>query len=144
MPLKYAKLLVNLRNAVFALCGRGADAAPLFECLRDEAIACFEAAGITYLRPRELERRHAGVLEMREVPGGVRGGGSTWQSLARGTGTSEVDYLNGEITLLGRLHGVPTPCNRMIQELAIAAARERRPPASMTPEEVLARVRVLE
>ena len=32
---------------------------------------------------------------------------STWQSLARGSGV-ETDYLNGEIALLGRLHGVPT------------------------------------
>jgi 2-dehydropantoate 2-reductase len=37
-----------------------------------------------------------------------RGGGSTWQSLARRTGSIEVDDLNGEIVLLGRLRR-PTP-----------------------------------
>ena len=30
------------------------------------------------------------------------GAGSTWQSLARGAGSIEVDFLNGEIALLGR------------------------------------------
>ena len=52
-------------------------------------------------------------------------GSSSWQSLARGTGSIEADYLNGEITLLGRLHGVPTPVNAMLQDVANDMARER-------------------
>lgn len=39
-------------------------------------------------------------------PPGVRGG-SSWQSLARGTGTVEADYLNGEISLLGGCTACP-------------------------------------
>ncbi|MFD4562753.1 hypothetical protein ACFWP5_52095, partial [Streptomyces sp. NPDC058469] len=35
--------------------------------------------------------------------GTPRGGGSSWQSLNRGTGTIEADYLNGEIARLGAL-----------------------------------------
>ena len=27
----------------------------------------------------------------------------------------ETDYLNGEIALLGRLHGIPTPVNEALQ-----------------------------
>ena len=34
---------------------------------------------------------------MKGQRGAMRGGGSTWQSLARGTGSVEVDLLNGEI-----------------------------------------------
>ena len=41
----------------------------------------------------------------------ARTGGSSTQSLARGTGSIETDWLNGEIVLLGRLHGVPMPAN---------------------------------
>ena len=40
-----------------------------------------------------------------------RGGGSTWQSLARGTGNVESEYLNGEIERLGRQAGIETPVN---------------------------------
>ena len=63
---------------------------------------------------------------MRSVPigGQDRGGGSTWQSLARG-GAVEADYLNGEIVLLGRLHGVPTPVNELLQRRRNAAARDK-------------------
>jgi len=48
--------------------------------------------------------------------------------------------LNGEIAMLGRLHGVPTPVNSALQELAAEAARERRAPGSMAMDELLARV----
>ena len=34
----------------------------------------------------------------------------------------EVDYLNGEIELLGALHGVPTPFNSAIRREAVRAA----------------------
>jgi hypothetical protein len=50
----------------------------------------------------------------------------------------ETDYLNGEITLLGRVHGVPTPVNDLLQRLASQMAREGKPPGSMAVEEVIA------
>ncbi len=52
-----------------------------------------------------------------------RPGASMWQSLARGV-SIEADYLNGEIVLLGRLHGVPTPVNAALLDLVKQAARE--------------------
>ena len=73
---------------------------------------------------------------MRPVDGRNRGGGSTWQSLARGAGSVEVDFLNGEIVLLGRLHAVPTPVNAMLQRVVKRMAREGRAPGSMTEEEL--------
>jgi 2-dehydropantoate 2-reductase len=69
--------------------------------------------------------------------GSERGAGSSWQSLHRGTGTIEADYLNGEITLLGRLHGVPTPLNDLLQRLANDFARERRAAGSMPVSELV-------
>ena len=53
----------------------------------------------------------------REVHGAEHPGSSTWQSLQRGS-TLETDFLNGEIVLLGRLHGIPTPVNADIQRRA--------------------------
>jgi 2-dehydropantoate 2-reductase len=63
-------------------------------------------------------------------------GSSSWQSLVRGAGSIETDYLNGEIALLGRLHGVPTPLNAALQVLIRRAIDERWPAASRTVEEL--------
>ena len=61
----------------------------------------------------------------------VDGPQATWQSLARGHGALETDYLNGEIALLGRLHGVATPVNQAM--LALVKLRERFPSPTPTP-----------
>ncbi|GAA3826394.1 hypothetical protein GCM10022206_76240 [Streptomyces chiangmaiensis] len=47
-------------------------------------------------------------VRLEPLEGAERGGGSSWQSLTRDTGTIEADHLNGEIVLRGRLHSVPT------------------------------------
>ena len=137
MRLKYAKLLSNLLNIVQAL-SSGA-AGDIVRAVREEANAVYTAAGIDYAGPEELAEHVKGIT-VKPVPGfESRLGGSTWQSLSRG-GSLETDYLNGEIALLGALHGVPTPYNRMLQAAAAEASRERREPGSYTPEQLLARL----
>ena len=78
-------------------------------------------------------------MEVRPVPGSTMGraGGSTWQSLARGASTTEVDWLNGEIVLLGRLHGVPTPVNSLLCDVTRWAAATGVAPRSLTTEQIL-------
>ena len=39
--------------------------------------------------------------------------------------------------LLGRLHGVPTPANALLQRLMAEAAARREPPAQRTEEELV-------
>jgi 2-dehydropantoate 2-reductase len=75
-------------------------------------------------------------LKLRPIGSCQRPGGSTWQSLARHTPTTEVDYLNGEIVLLGRTYGVPTPVNEVLQQLMRKAARDGAPPGSMSLREL--------
>jgi len=65
-----------------------------------------------------------------------RSGGSSTQSLARGTGSIETDWLNGEVVLLGRLHGVPTPANAFLTALGARLARDGLRPGAVTPEEI--------
>ncbi len=77
---------------------------------------------------------------MRAVGGAVRGGGSSWQSLARGTGSIEADFLNGEVVLMGRLHGVPTPVNAVLQQVAGELARQGAAPGSVPLAVLEARV----
>lgn len=137
MRWKYAKLLTNLGNAVEALCGREARSGDLARLARDEGVACLQAAGIEAASEDEFTARIADHLRLRPIDGQRRGGGSSWQSLERGAGTIEADYLNGEVVLLGRLHGVPTPANALLQRMAVRAAREGLPAASLTADELL-------
>ena len=131
MRRKYAKLLMNLGNALDAACGAGARRSPLMAMARAEAVACFAAAGIDHASEAEDRARRGDLMTVKPIGGQPRGGGSTWQSLARGTGRTEVDHLNGEIVLLGRLHGVPTPVNALFQEVGNRLAREGATPGSV-------------
>lgn len=141
MRLKYAKLILNLGNAVGALVGSEERSDELTERARDEGRAALIAAGIAFEAPEveDLSGRweRIGVREIRDRP---RAGSSTWQSLQRGAGAIETDYLNGEIVLLARLHGLVAPLNQVLCELALEAISDRRPPGAFSAEEVLERV----
>ncbi|MFD0331189.1 hypothetical protein ACFQZC_31175 [Streptacidiphilus monticola] len=67
------------------------------------------AAGIDWATDEERMAVQADRMDVRPIPGYGRVGGSTWQSLSRGTGSVEADHLNGEIALLARLHGTVAP-----------------------------------
>ncbi|MBG0832550.1 ketopantoate reductase family protein [Planomonospora sp. ID67723] len=138
MRWKYAKLLGNLGNAYEALCGRGPGHEPVMERVRAEGRAVLDAAGIAYASPEEERARRGEEVEALPVDGVERGGGSSWQSLARSRGSIETDYLNGEIVLLGRELGVPTPANEVLRRETGRLARERLSPGSMSPDELAA------
>ncbi len=134
MRKKYAKLLMNVGNSLQAATQLGAsnmdaqevqpERADVARMLRKETLACYAAAGIDCATAEEVRARHKGVYEMVELEGRPRVGGSSWQSIVRGTGNIESDYLNGEIVQLGRLHGVPTPANWVCQQLGHRMIRE--------------------
>lgn len=127
MRLKYAKLLLNLGNAVRALCEPGEPRDELTALATAEGQAALTAAGIDFVADEVTDVTARWTqMGVRDIEGRQRAGSSTWQSLARGTGAIETDYLNGEIVLQGRLHGVPTPVNAALCRLAAQAARERR------------------
>ncbi len=109
MRSKHGKLRDNLGNVVEAALGHGSRTGPLLEAIQAEAEAVYKAAGIDWVAVGNADPRRKGLMDMGAVAGVTRTGGSSIQSLKRGTGTIETDYLNGEIVLLGRLHGVPTP-----------------------------------
>lgn len=139
MRWKYGKLLGNLANAVDALVG-GAAGAQLIDRARAEARQVLDKAGIAYTTNQEETAIRGDKMAVRAIEGVERGGGSSWQSLARGSGSIEADYLNGEIVLLGRLHDVPTPVNEVLRREANRFAREKRQPRSMPLETLLALV----
>lgn len=142
MRWKYAKLLANLGNALDATLGPQAAGSPQGLDLRERAMAegraALASAGISHAREDEQRRVRGNRMAPQPVEGVERTGSSSWQSLTRGTGSVESDYLNGEIVLLGRQCGVPTPVNELLQRTANAFAREGRAPGSLTPAELAA------
>ncbi len=131
MRWKYTKLLSNVRNAFQAACGFEARSRKMIRVLRAEALACYQAAGIEFVPEDELQARVRSQITLADIEGHPRTGGSSWQSLMRGLPTIEADFLNGEIVLLGRLHGIPTPCNALLQRVVNNMARTGQKPGSI-------------
>ncbi|KPP86558.1 MAG: 2-dehydropantoate 2-reductase [Rhodobacteraceae bacterium HLUCCO07] len=136
MSSKYRKLLHNVGNITQAALGRGVDTGEIGAALKDEARAVYDAHGI---KPRDGEKHEPERKELMRF-GTIEGieniGGSTAQSLARGAGSVETDYLNGEISLMGRLASVPTPVNDAMTRLGARLAREGVAPGSMTLDDL--------
>jgi 2-dehydropantoate 2-reductase len=139
MRLKYAKLILNLSNAVNALVAADDRRDELIARVIDEGRAALDAAGIEHRDDGvdDLAGRWA-EIGVSDIDGRERAGSSTWQSLARGTGAVETDYLNGEIVLAGRLHDVPTPVNAALCRLAAEQARGGAAPGELSVDEILA------
>ena len=140
MRFKWSKLLMNLGNALEAAIGPIGRTSDLYAAARTEAEAVLADAGIDCASLEEDLARRGDLISVRPIGDERRGGGSSWQSLARGTGTSEVDQLNGEIVLLGRLHGVATPVNDLLQQVAHELARVGAAPGSLTEDDLRTRL----
>lgn len=139
LPHLRAKLLVNLANSLEPLVGTEVDYAPLWRALRSEAQEVYRAAGLTWA-PKVLEEIGLrGSLRPAEIPGAGGMASSTWQSIARGTGSIETDFFTGEIAYLARAHRTVAPLNELVTRLCRESLAEGKPPGWMTPEELRAR-----
>ena len=140
MRWKYRKLIQNLTNVVEALCGPEARSGPIAELAIAEGEACLDAAGIDVASAEEDQKRRGDLLKPEPIGKLTWKPSSSWQSLARHTGTIEVDELNGEIVLLGRLYGIPTPSNELLQRTAHRLAHRRAGPGTLAEHELLAQL----
>lgn len=141
MAYKRRKLVMNMGNAVDALVQPGPDSKRLLVAAMAEAEAALKASGLSVISAEQDEADRANGPRIVAVPGAPKEvGSSTFQSLLRGTGTVETDYLNGEIARLGRLHAVPTPVNAVLASLARRAAATGQAPRSLPASEVDAEV----
>lgn len=136
MAWKYTKLVINTSNATDAACDPNAETKSLRDQLHAEAFACFDAAGIPYRTLKEMRERRGDLMKNGKIDGVGRAGGSSWQSLENGRPDNEVDFLNGEIVQLGRLHGVPTPANTAMQNLMTRMTRDGIAPRSLGIDEI--------
>ena len=136
LPWKYRKLISNLGNVFQALVERNGDWRPLVNRAEAEARAVLDAAGISYTHDEDEQEARAAGFTMKPVPGVVDPGGSTWQSLARGTGNVETDYLNGEIVAIAHHIGRTAPVNATLARLGRQAARTGAQPGAMSAAEL--------
>ncbi len=136
MGAKGAKMLGNLGNAMGAITDGKGDNKAFMAAVRDEALACFHAAGIRCEPREEFDARMKAARGVTELPPGLRNLGSTWQSLMRGTGNAEADFLNGEIVRLGRVYGIPTPHNEVLQEVCNRMASRGETPGRYTAQDL--------
>lgn len=138
MQFKYSKLLNNLSNSINAATGGGSR--EIAAILRDEALTCYRAAGIQVAEVgvnNQRRRRIGGG----PIEGYERHGGSSLQSIMRGTGDIEVDYLNGEITQLGRQYGIPTPANLVAQRIGVKLVADNLDVGAYSIDEIFEEIR---
>jgi 2-dehydropantoate 2-reductase len=138
MAWKHRKLLMNVGNGVDAACVESDAADELARRAEAEGEAAIRAAGIPLVTVEQDKERRGEILQRRSDA--APRGGSTWQSVTRGTGSTEVDFLAGEIVLLGRLHGVPTPACELIQQVTTDLARRGGAARSLDASQLLARL----
>ena len=134
--LKWGKLLSNVLNALEVLCGPNAGTDDLSRMVRDEAVDCLTAHGVDVGRARSLANERSKLVNYHPIGSIRRVGSSSWQSVLRGTGNVETDYLNGEIVALGRRYGIETPVNALLVRRANEMAREGRAPGTVSGSEL--------
>ena len=140
MRAKGAKCLGNLANAMTAITGSHRGAAAFMARVRDEARHVWRAAGIDFEESEEFAARrgprYRGSDRWPRGHGAPRRGGSSWQSLMRGAGSVETEFLNGEVVQFGRLLGIRAPYNEVPWRRAEQMARDRTPPGRFTIAEL--------
>jgi 2-dehydropantoate 2-reductase len=140
MVKKFGKILINIGNSAEAAIGPAGRSHPAVVAAQQEAKRVYEAAGIRWQVTPEDERfryeKRVATMQF-DIPSDTTFlGGSTWQSLAKGSPSVETDFFNGEVALLGRLHGVPTPHNLFLQRLAHGLVVEGSQPGSMSADQL--------
>lgn len=132
-PWKYNKLLSNLANAVVALTGSDSYADDVQASAIREGESVLQHAGIEFISWETAGKaREAGPI-VRAVDGTAEViPNSTWQSLARNSGSVETDFLNGEIVRIAHRHGSTAPVNATLARLAREAAHTGLAPGQFT------------
>ncbi len=139
MAWKHRKLISNIANVLDALVDDPRAARSVTAAADAEARMVLSGAGIAVIDDETEAAARAEGFTVEPVPGleDTRLGSSSWQSLSRGTGSIETDYLNGEIVRIAHEHGLPAPVNTQLCRLAREAIRGGRGPGSIPAAELV-------
>ena len=138
MPHKWGKLVENLANAVGAITNAaGEEANSIALATQNEGKEILARAGIRWVPAMEATSRPSKRTaptksDLYSVPLG-----STWQSLVRGEGTVETEFLNGEIVRLAGQFGTQAPINEALLCITQEMAANHEKPGKYTPAELL-------
>ncbi len=137
MPYKWGKLMDNLGNAIGAITNaRGGDSDTIARVARQELRDLLTQTGIRWVSAEELTR------ELPEMTAPLRGRleteaqSSTWQSLARRTGTIETEFLNGEVVRLAKKLGCEAPVNEKLWHISLEMSANQETPGKYTPAQL--------
>jgi len=151
MELKWWKLVVNTNNGLLALLGSwlqkgfsDPEIYPLMADVMQESFQVLQKAGIRARPPQEFPPLELAIQKLRtgeracteDLPVDQRTYPSTWQDLHLKRGSTEVEFLNGEIERLGRRLGIPTPRNSLILRLVNEMASKQEPPGKYSPVQI--------
>jgi 2-dehydropantoate 2-reductase len=133
IPYKWGKLILNLSNAPEAITDSKDGAVDIIsQAAEHEAEMLLDKAGIRWVASKDVEEQWP---EITKVRGRVKieAGDSTWQSLTRGTGTIETEFINGEVVRLAKRIGGRAPINEGILRIALEMAARHNAPGKYTP-----------
>ena len=123
MRYKWGKTMNNIRSAVGAITNEGrAECSELQAMARKEFQDLLNEAGIDYAEDSQINQQwpEFNVRSPQYASGDAQS--STWQSLAKKTGSVENEYFNGEVVRLARKLGKHAPINeglnRIMQQMA--------------------------
>jgi 2-dehydropantoate 2-reductase len=151
MELKWWKLVVNTNNGLLALLGSwlqkgfsDPEIYPLMADVMQESFEVLQKAGIRVRPPREFPPLEVAIQKLRtgrrasseDLPVEQRTYPSTWQDLHLKRGSTEVEFLNGEIERLGRDLSIPTPRNSLILRLVREMSGNQEPPGKYSPQQI--------
>ena len=138
---KYGKLLLNLNNILQAALGVGVDAPKIKRAIRAEAEAALKTANIEWRDVGAADPRRDNLMRQEAIEGAPKMGGSTAQSLARGAGSVETDYLNGEIAWIARRVGGDAPVNAALATIGARLALAGASSGTMSVDELTDAIR---
>ena len=137
MPYKWGKLMGNLANAIGAITNaRGDDVDPITRAAREEFREILTQADIRWVSAEELEQEWSEITMPLRGRLDTEAQSSTWQSLARGQGSVETEFLNGEIVRLAKKLGGQAPINETLLRICQEMAANREPPGKYTPAQL--------
>ncbi|UCB43886.1 MAG: ketopantoate reductase family protein [Dehalococcoidales bacterium] len=137
MPYKWGKLLGNLNNAIGAITNvRGNDIEPIIRAARQEFREVLKKADIRFIPAEEVAQEWPAITEPLRGRINTEAQSSTWQSLARGQGTVETEFLNGEIVRLAKKLGMQAPVNEALMHISQEMAANHEPPGKYTPAQL--------
>ena len=140
MKAKAAKSMLNLGNSLEAITDGRGNGDAFIRAARKEAEAVWNLAGIEWEDFEKYEARVKTIRGTNKMPKGWEGQNkrsSTWQSLTKGTGNIEAEFLNGDIVKLGRFLKIETPYNEILWKVAEAMAAKDEKPGRYSAEELI-------